>query len=515
MSRRRLFILAILVVALGSTGFFAWRTHYHGTPQYALAQIERSVRDHDRFAFQTFVDLERLVPAIVDQVIGQALVETVTDAGADGWEALGAAVGGAMANQMKPAISTALRGAVLEAVETGRFDSIFAPTESDREIDLALFQETTGADAETFVGLTGVERRGDAARVGLRFEHPELDTTLVLHMRMERNGERWQVVAPDDLDRYLKVLQELRDARVAAANGEIGEEARQAVELGGWEREERRFARNRYLLLSREVRNASSRPIHHVSLELMSPVSDDELTLWAEEPMIQPGESALVSAAVVLDDVETFTQTLADAALDALPFELTLVRDTGADARYLASYPNWEAYVVRKNLEAPERLRHPTHPDSLPGTAAMVRDLTGWRVTESRDPLTDQPTVMLSIDARRGTNTYGSAPTLVLRCQRNTTEAYIAWREYLGSDGSKAVVERIGDAAARRQYWGMSTSNTATFYSGGDISFIKSLLEADRFVAQTTPYGDDPLTAVFELEGLSEKIGPLRRACHW
>ncbi len=232
MSGRRLLILTAVIVVLGLVGFFAWRAYYRGTPQYALAQIEQSIREHDRFAFQTFVDLDRLVLALVDQVVGQALVESVTDPESDGWEALGAAMGSAMANQMKPALSTALRGAVLEAVETGRFDGIFAPSESDREINLALFQQTTGADAEAFAGVAGVDRLGDAARVGLRFRHPELDTTLVLHMRMEQTGERWQVVAPDDLDRYLKVLGELRETRVAAANREIGEETRQLVELG-------------------------------------------------------------------------------------------------------------------------------------------------------------------------------------------------------------------------------------------------------------------------------------------
>jgi type VI secretion system protein VasI len=136
-----------------------------------------------------------------------------------------------------------------------------------------------------------------------------------------------------------------------------------------------------------------------------------------------------------------------------------------------------------------------------------------WDVRIETNPLDDTTTVMLVLLADSGTSTWGKQVALVLRCTSNKTEAYINWREYLGSEAR--VIWRIGDEDARTAEWSLSTDSKATFYPDSDITFIQQLLDADRLVAQVTPYAESPVTAIFDLTGLMNAIGPLQDECGW
>lgn len=142
-----------------------------------------------------------------------------------------------------------------------------------------------------------------------------------------------------------------------------------------------------------------------------------------------------------------------------------------------------------------------------------TQPLTAWMVDTSTNPLDDSKTVILQNEATEGGTRWGNKPTLVLRCQSNKTNAYINWGDYLG-DRPK-VTTRLGDQPAETRYWTSSTDDRATFFPGNDVAFIKSLMEVDRLVAQVTPYNESPVTAVFNLAGLTDEIVPLQEACGW
>jgi type VI secretion system protein VasI len=88
------------------------------------------------------------------------------------------------------------------------------------------------------------------------------------------------------------------------------------------------------------------------------------------------------------------------------------------------------------------------------------------------------------------------------------------WNDYLGSDRI-AVTTRIGDQEAETKRWSLSTDNSATFYPGNDTDFIRAMFAGDRLVAQTTPYNESPVTAVFNTTGLETAITDLRKTCGW
>ena len=126
----------------------------------------------------------------------------------------------------------------------------------------------------------------------------------------------------------------------------------------------------------------------------------------------------------------------------------------------------------------------------------------------------DTRTVVLSLRASGGQSTRGEPILLVLRCRSGETEAFIRWNDYLGLDEAR-VTTRIGNAKAETRSWNISTDNLATFYRRNDVEFIKALLNTDRFLAQVTPYGENPVTATFDITGLSIAVVPLRETCGW
>ena len=146
----------------------------------------------------------------------------------------------------------------------------------------------------------------------------------------------------------------------------------------------------------------------------------------------------------------------------------------------------------------------------LDGPQVVPTSVTGggkWNVTVQTNPIDDSTTVVLSLIADSGVR------TLLVRCQSDKTELYIDWDDYLGSEAS--VLTRVGSQDAQTQRWELSSNSRATFHPGSPISFIKSLMDVDRLVVQVTPYNESPVTAIFDVRGLSNAATPLREVCDW
>jgi squalene cyclase len=68
---------------------------------------------------------------------------------------------------------------------------------------------------------------------------------------------------------------------------------------------------------------------------------------------------------------------------------------------------------------------------------------------------------------------------------------------------------------AHSEKWGVSTDNTATFAPDWAGNFLKALLNVDQLVLQTVPYGEDPITAVFDVSGLQNGLRDIAGECNW
>lgn len=136
-----------------------------------------------------------------------------------------------------------------------------------------------------------------------------------------------------------------------------------------------------------------------------------------------------------------------------------------------------------------------------------------WNRYTSTNPLDDTSTITLSLPSASGTNSHGETITLVLRCESKKTHAYITWDEFL-SVNDVIVTTRFDSKNASAQYWRIATNNQSTFHTN-PVKFAKHLINSKKFIAQTTPHGENPITATFLTDGLAEAIKPLRAACDW
>ncbi|WP_323334450.1 hypothetical protein [Cereibacter johrii] len=157
-------------------------------------------------------------------------------------------------------------------------------------------------------------------------------------------------------------------------------------------------------------------------------------------------------------------------------------------------------------------------PAAMPAPAASKGK---WSVSKNVNPIDDSATVVLILQAESGAGKFGNPIRLYARCKSNTTEVYVRWENYLGDDSHdvysdwKLVTSRIGDKPASVERWDISTDNEATFYPMSPIAFLKAMLDQDKLVLQTTPYGESPVTAVFDIRGLRSALGELAATCNW
>lgn len=63
--------------------------------------------------------------------------------------------------------------------------------------------------------------------------------------------------------------------------------------------------------------------------------------------------------------------------------------------------------------------------------------------------------------------------------------------------------------------WLVSTDTKAVFYKGNDINFIRKLANSNKMYAKITPYNESPVSATFNLNGLSTTLKSLQEACNW
>ena len=164
----------------------------------------------------------------------------------------------------------------------------------------------------------------------------------------------------------------------------------------------------------------------------------------------------------------------------------------------------------------------PASPEDAPAASPPIED-GSWTTDITTNPLDDSRTVVALLDAVEGVGgMIDPKPiTLVARCQSNETDVFIGWHDFLGDDelndvysDRKRVTYRFPPADAQTEMWNVSTDNESTFVDS-PIPFLRALVESERLVVQTTPYGESPSTAIFTLAGAEAAISSIAEECGW
>ena len=146
-----------------------------------------------------------------------------------------------------------------------------------------------------------------------------------------------------------------------------------------------------------------------------------------------------------------------------------------------------------------------------------------WFMAEARDEMTDFQNIRASVLAENTIRDRFSRgpinPILLVECRDNETMIYVNWRRYITTGGiynQHTVRYRIDEQQPVTAQWQVSTSHDATgLWRGRGIPLVRSLRDSTRLIVETTPYGDNPVRATFDITGINEVAAAVSERCSW
>ncbi|PHM21969.1 hypothetical protein [Xenorhabdus ehlersii] len=141
-------------------------------------------------------------------------------------------------------------------------------------------------------------------------------------------------------------------------------------------------------------------------------------------------------------------------------------------------------------------------------TASEYQNLGKWFIIKEVNKLTDQVDYFASLSPEDGEG------ALVLRCGKNTTEAYIATDEYLGSEDYTKVTFRIDKQNVITENWEIGGSNDTAF-APKPLKFIRKIYGKQNIIVGYKPYGKIQIVAEFKIDHINEVVKEVSKACGW
>lgn len=183
--------------------------------------------------------------------------------------------------------------------------------------------------------------------------------------------------------------------------------------------------------------------------------------------------------------------------------------------------------LYQLEVEGESILLTPTRPtystDHSTESSAPLSEKREWRTREESSPIDDSKNTYLSIEADKPVSGWLDKhvrPVLMIRCKEKTIDVLIILgmrpkTEYgtYGSEHTRLTL-RFDKEDAFQERLGVSTDGEAVFFPD-HASYVKRMLAHKCLLVEFTPSNASPQITTFNLEGLSEKIGPLREACDW
>ena len=171
---------------------------------------------------------------------------------------------------------------------------------------------------------------------------------------------------------------------------------------------------------------------------------------------------------------------------------------------------------------------HSTDSSALVHSAALQRGYgapneAAWTVHTSISPIDDSTNVLLQILSNDVVPSKFGGPirlALAMRCSEGKPSLSVDFGDHFMVSSKfadwGAVSYRIDRAPAAREEWTHTTDNASLMVADVHaIRVMRQLLGAKTLLVQATPFGEGPITATFDVDGLEAVIAPLRSACHW
>ncbi|WP_460617983.1 hypothetical protein [Hymenobacter ruber] len=196
-----------MLLALAAGGYYYYRSLKQG-PSGALVSAAAAVQTHDMAMFEKYVDVNSVTTHLVDDVAQQSSILTSLLPGGS------LMMGGAM-RLLKPALAKAAHQEVQRYVETGSLEAAAAAAPK-RMVNISLTglaNKVVSPDSE-FKGIKYTREEGDNAFVGLEVTQPKYDTTMVVEVKMRRQGDHWQMTQITNSGELLRGVARLEKKRL-------------------------------------------------------------------------------------------------------------------------------------------------------------------------------------------------------------------------------------------------------------------------------------------------------------
>lgn len=154
-------------------------------------------------------------------------------------------------------------------------------------------------------------------------------------------------------------------------------------------------------------------------------------------------------------------------------------------------------------------------------------EIAAFNYEANSDPLTGQTEHHLTIRSAQGLNGRGDPIVLDWQCDSTAPGQYtltLRWEDFLPSTRPE-VTTRLGQLAPVTGRWEAGRYRESSILTDTDSGFTQADFVAQlaaqvqagntTVVFRTTPYNDDPITAVFDFTGFLEVIAPMRQSCRF
>ncbi len=200
-------LLLVVLLAVAAGGYFYYQNLKNG-PKGALAQAANAVQTHDMATFEKYVDVTSVTTHLVDDVVQQGAGLTALLPG-------GSLMMGGALRLLKPALAKAAHNEVQRYVETGSLEAAAAAAPK-RMVNISLtgLASKIMSPESAFKGIKYSREEGDNAFMGLEISQPKYDTTMVVEVKLRRQGDHWRLTEITNTGELLRTVAQLEKKRL-------------------------------------------------------------------------------------------------------------------------------------------------------------------------------------------------------------------------------------------------------------------------------------------------------------
>src|SRR5690606_24902169 len=177
--------------------------------------------------FATYIDVGRVAADLADESVEKGL----EDAASSSDDMLFVGCAAVMLDGLKSSFRHELRTPREHWLRTGELGALDEDSPAAILSDLWCMLPLDG-----YQGLSGKRDVAGGVLVGMEFRYADLDTTLVLNLRLEKAGKPWRVLALENFIDYALGLEAVQDLRLADVNRPTIERLSKEIAIGDLQR---------------------------------------------------------------------------------------------------------------------------------------------------------------------------------------------------------------------------------------------------------------------------------------